>query len=280
MSSPADPVKPIAQPVNPKNASDQKNTSRHKFFPFVAKLIPNPKREKKSTECKPDATPWWKYMIEFSAILVGLYVAVIYTRQLQEMIDGNTFTRMSLRAELKVTPDDFSIFPMINGGREGSPVIAWDVMIPMENIGNTRTKNLSYLVSADILTPLNGAWTGVPQGYEFPQRGQIVHGNISGHAKMSFSPFPIGVDTIEKIQKGTDHILFHGWARYHDIFANTPEHLLMFCYEMTAFAKDAHVVGDLTKAPPVLWGDCNRHNCEDDECKKETSLPDDFKFPN
>lgn len=215
-----------------------------------------------------------RFRTELIALLVGVGVLIIYVCQLRQMIDGNALTRTSLKAEIKVTPDDFSIFPMIDGSQKS--VIAWDVMIPMENIGNTRTKDLSYLVSADILT--STYWTGVPDGYSFPQRGQIVHGNISGHAKMSFNPFPVRVENIERVQTGADHVLFHGWARYHDTFVGTPEHLLMFCYELASFAKDARVVGDLTQAPPVLWNACNQHNCADNECKGQKGLPDGFSF--
>jgi hypothetical protein len=62
-------------------------------------------------------------------------------------------------------------------------------------------------------------------------------------------------------------IYFWGWARYRDIFKDTPEHLTNFCSELTGFYGDPMSVGPEMVKPLISM--CPYHNCTDDDCKEE-----------
>jgi hypothetical protein len=73
------------------------------------------------------------------------------------------------------------------------------------------------------------------------------------------------------------HLYFYGWVRYRDMIPSTPEHLTMFCFELTHF--------DQNPAKPAVSDHlgvevsfCHRHNCMDDNCKNEVGVPPEFQF--
>jgi hypothetical protein len=53
-----------------------------------------------------------------------------------------------------------------------------------------------------------------------------------------------------------------GWARYNDVFPNTPEHIVRFCT-----GKNSQV-WDPKKLFAYTGDSCTRFDCIDDECKK------------
>ncbi len=55
----------------------------------VAEVKPSQERKSKTEYCKPDQTPWWKILLESSTLFVGVIVAVIYGRQLGQMLEAN-----------------------------------------------------------------------------------------------------------------------------------------------------------------------------------------------
>jgi hypothetical protein len=67
------------------------------------------------------------------------------------------------------------------------------------------------------------------------------------------------------VKDKTAHLFFWGWATYNDIFPKTPQHISMFCIELT------EVRGQLTPGTgyQFLWSLCGHHNCVDDECRGE-----------
>jgi hypothetical protein len=76
----------------------------------------------------------------------------------------------------------------------------------------------------------------------------------------------ISLQDILDSQHGTKWLYIWGWARYSDVFANTPQHITRFCWVITP-------VGDpLAFDPNVPSGidfqtvHHTEGNCADDEC--------------
>ena len=63
-----------------------------------AKATPDPKNDEPRCKCRPDQTPLSKQILEAAAVIIGLYVAFIYSGQLTQMIASNKLTRDSLIA--------------------------------------------------------------------------------------------------------------------------------------------------------------------------------------
>ena len=75
---------------------------------------------------------------------------------------------------------------------------------------------------------------------------------------------------IAEFQADRLHLYMYGWTKYHDIFKDTPEHVTMFCYEVTHIA----VIPPTPSTPPpanllVSMEECDHHNCVDETCKGE-----------
>jgi hypothetical protein len=60
-------------------------------------------------------------------------------------------------------------------------------------------------------------------------------------------------------------IFFWGWAAYHDTFPKTPMHIGEFCETLLGVdPPDPNMPGSLIK---LAWGECEHHNCADDDCE-------------
>jgi hypothetical protein len=280
MSSPADPVKPLVKPVqavDPKGTADNKNPERPKFFSLAAQLIPTPKNKKKPSECKPDSTPLWKIILEGGAILVGIYVAYIYHGQLREMIEGNRISRENSTktqgASVVFPAADIKVSGIDNTAIKGSPMVAWAFSVPAENIGATRTRNAKFVVNGDVLMGT------LPKNFDFHDFRDPIKAVIPGHSTVSFPTLATGVQQIQSVQRGIGHFYLYGWAKYSDIFENTPEHITKFCYELAVFNHDPSKPITNTPGDGYLeFRACEEHNCIDEECKGEKGPPTDFAF--
>jgi hypothetical protein len=86
-----------------------------------------------------------------------------------------------------------------------------------------------------------------------------------------FPPAAISVQDILDAQHGRKFIYIWGWARYFDVFPDTPEHLTRFCWQVL-------IVGDPTSADSgeKLRFDTIHHtagNCADDACPGWVPMP-------
>ena len=76
-------------------------------------------------------------------------------------------------------------------------------------------------------------------------------------------------DTLNKIREHQGHLYFWGWVTYRDILPKTPEHVAMYCIELSAVhGNPIPSVPDGTKGNAYVfdWQQCPLHNCTDDEC--------------
>ena len=88
---------PLTNTVSPEAATDTETDERPPDTPSGSQIPPAPPPKCNAEHCRPDQTPWWKYMMELAAILVGIAVASIYYRQLDTMQKANELTKTSYR---------------------------------------------------------------------------------------------------------------------------------------------------------------------------------------
>jgi hypothetical protein len=136
-----------------------------------------------------------------------------------------------------------------------------------ENSGTTPAKLFSG--------HLNYRFQDNPMGEDFSLKDQWEPGirrvNVEGFIgpkgvlRMPLDyPIPIPIMTSLALRKG--HFYVWGWAKYHDVFANTPEHITKFCVDVTPV--DFHVESGISKFTERLDA-CPRRgsNCVDDQCR-------------
>lgn len=144
--------------------------------------------------------------------------------------------------------------------------ISLTMMFPWENAGYTPTREMKTHVSKSFYNH------GLPKDWDFPDlwAGTQPHTYtsvvVSPHGK---AVYYIGVtnDEIGRIQKH-ERLFFWGWARYHDVFEKTPEHITEFCMELEGFFGNVFSPNlNENVGPSLKFCDNSSHNCQDQECK-------------
>jgi hypothetical protein len=127
------------------------------------------------------------------------------------------------------------------------------------NSGNTPTKEMRTHVRCELLDFL------LSDDFDFDYPTTEIHAAFLGpRTTIMGARLPIeGLTQAEliAIQNKTKFLYLMGWVRYHDIFANTPEHMTRFCYQVD-------VAGDVQGQFSVLFNPHPRNNCADEGCKE------------
>jgi hypothetical protein len=79
-------ISPQGHSASP-DGNAQENTALH------ANLIPAPEHATETTHCRPDQTPIAKWILETLAVGVGIVVAIIYGKQLGQMLEANNLAQ-------------------------------------------------------------------------------------------------------------------------------------------------------------------------------------------
>jgi hypothetical protein len=147
------------------------------------------------------------------------------------------------------------------------PIHNWRFRPRWENSGDTPTKNMTMHTQCVLLdAPLAAGFdfNYVPGPNEIgtaliPPKVTIM-GGIS-----PFDPRPaITPQDLIEAQRGTKMLYLWGWAKYFDVFANTPEHVTRFCFALVPKGNPQ----SRTANKDMSW-DFISHtegNCADDEC--------------
>lgn len=136
--------------------------------------------------------------------------------------------------------------------------------VQWENTGNTPTRGFrSYVNFVTRAEP-------IPKDYNFPDldsEGKILKSPIEVHSlvppkvhnlSLYFHDVPVSLASAI----GTHlHLYSWGWAKYRDIFEDSPSHTTRFCFEITHLT--THGV-NLT----LIAAQCDENNCTDEECDK------------
>jgi hypothetical protein len=234
--------------------------------------LPNSNEQNAATKLEQDIRSGERWLIGINSALlvVTVIIACIYYGQLCQMKravnqaeKANNITRDSLlyiqRAFVFVTKFDVTRLPAPPGSNQldGSMRFAFQ----WENGGNTPTKDMSTHISERWFPQSLPADFAFP---DYPEGGGPFRMLVGPKADARSAPIFVSAHDILAIHAHKGHLYFWGWARYHDVFPGTEEHITRFCTEIT------DVIGDLPKGNVNLQtANCPRGNCYDGECKNQ-----------
>lgn len=147
------PTKKTVNSESPHKQSAQEKCAVLDTLPSVPEIMPTPPPNKERYTCRPDQTPWWKTMLEVTAVVVGLAVAVIYVLQLKEMrksTDASTVAANAAKNGFELNRDSLKatsagiIVPNM-GFQQGSGVV--NVVMENRGKGNAWDIETTYRVS-------------------------------------------------------------------------------------------------------------------------------------
>jgi len=230
--------------------------------------IPAPSKHCHPYHASKPSPPWWKrvpwqLIVEVMVFAVGVKVAYIYSGQLTAMLDSNKTNREALisvqRAFVFVGNSEIARVVV------GKKINHFTIKTVWENSGTTPTKLTTTHVSFQ-------SWTGpggIPDDFTFPDSWSegVPHINtevfIGPKGITSVITPPISATILEGIKNHSARFYIWGWAKYRDIFNDTPEHITEFCTELSRFTGDPMSLDP--NVQPIL-DNCERHNCYDDQC--------------
>jgi len=207
-----------------------------------------------------DNIDWSQVFLDLLLILIGVKLACIYSSQLKAMLKSNEINREALesvqRAFIFLAPVEGTAYK----NSAGTKIKSFSFRFPWENSGVTPTRNMATHVNWTFLPgPL-------PNDFSFPDLWSPGQPHINAHVAIgpkgsTNSTVPVSIEYINAMLAHKAHLYFWGWAKYRDIFPNTPDHLTEFCMELT----DLRFVRAEQRFQPE-WVSCISHNCYDEEC--------------
>jgi len=127
----------------------------------------------------------------------------------------------------------------------------WSLRPVWRNTGDTPTKDLTLHVECEIRDAT------LPLGYPFAyQEADVGTGTLGPKMDMFGGPAPryptvLTPEDILQAQQGRRFIYLWGWAKYHDIFPNTPRHITHFCWLITSTGDPFDFIPNVQGPPPT-----------------------------
>jgi hypothetical protein len=199
------------------------------------------------------------------SLVVAVLIAAIYFGQLRAMLDSNHMNLTALqsiqRAFLFIeTPEIVRSL-----GSQGVESIVFRFV--WKNSGTTPTRHMTTHVSSQYFP------AGLPREFSFPDWWSLnaeAHINTpvtaGPHGEAGIEAAPIPANEVGALLSRRTRLYFWGWAKYHDIFEGTPEHITKFCMELVGFHGDPL---SPSQSGAAIMNNCPVHNCYDDECEKQ-----------
>jgi hypothetical protein len=147
----------------------------------------------------------------------------------------------------------------------------WRFRPTWKNSGDTPTKNMVMHTACALRTePL-------PQGFDFAcattETGTALippNTDIGGGLAPRMQSPAISPQDILDVQAGNKLLYLWGWAKYRDVFPDTPEHITRFCFRVLPGGNPLiYAPGIIAPQPGSLTFPTIHHtegNCADDEC--------------
>jgi hypothetical protein len=195
--------------------------------------------------------------LAFIAASFYALVAVYQGHQMKRATDAATSAADTARNALDVGQRAF----ILSGFTQSNNPDFWKISVQWDNDGMTPTRNMIEHISTGPMRT-----TPLPSDFTFPdvwQKGQAhIPTRIIVSAKAKYTAAEINIP--QSLIPITSYYYVWGWARYHDIFPRTEEHITRFCSEFTTglLRKDAINVQAVRTDP------CTRYNCVDKSCKQ------------
>lgn len=223
--------------------------------------------------------PWWRraeprgFIIQLLLLAVGIWVAKIYSCQLNQMIESNRINREALESvqrafifydntgaarvrtdNTKQSLHSWRFSPTIaNSGTTAAiqAIQQFHIMagLPNEPTGEMFRGDVAQNSTAMTIGPKQPQGVGRQNLDEFKIFGRELTEN--------FDNFPTA-----KIQPG---IFLWGWVVYQDVFfPNTRPHVMEYCQRLAE--ADYFPTNPLPKIG-FVYANCTEHNCTDNQCK-------------
>jgi len=140
-----------------------------------------------------------------------------------------------------------------------------------KNSGDTPTRKMTMHSACELRT------TVLPPGFDFDyatvETGTALippNTEIGGSLAPRLQDRAISPQDILDVQAGNKLLYFWGWAKYRDVFADTPDHITRFCFRVLPLGNPLTYVPGVM--PPQQGGvgfptvHHTEGNCSDDEC--------------
>jgi hypothetical protein len=143
----------------------------------------------------------------------------------------------------------------------------WRFRPVWKNSGDTPTRNMTMHTECIITTaPLP---TGFNFNYSTTQIGKALippNTDALGSLAPNMPKAAISPQDILDSQHGTKWLYIWGWARYSDVFANTPQHITRFCWVITPVGNPLAFDPNVPAGIDFQTVHHTEGNCADDEC--------------
>jgi hypothetical protein len=181
------------------------------------------------------------WIVAFSALVTAFltYFLVRYSKQLKDLTrEVHAANIASQRAYVSVSPE---CKPIHN---EKDELVALSVCVVWKNSGTTPATSVISLVATRHLANAKEFKFDKPT-HERPQ--QFV---LAPRAEIPSGTIDIPAQHVLAAADGSGHQFLWGWAKYRDIFPNSPEHVIEFCCKLVIEGQNAYF---------IAHGDHNRY---------------------
>ena len=138
--------------------------------------------------------------------------------------------------------------------------INWTFDAVWQNVGKTPTRNLQ------LYTRIFVEEFDIPATFPFSVEGDLPITIAGPGSIIQGSPVGRSAADIASSQAGELFIYIWGWARYRDVFENTPEHVTKFCWRLNLIGDSYRRPDPETNPIQTKWPHHARHNCADEDC--------------
>lgn len=87
---------------------------------------------------------------------------------------------------------------------------------------------------------------------------------LAPKASLDSNPRILPVSVLADIANGRVQYFLFGWARYHDVFSNTKQHITRYCYQILVKPQSRD---ESRMSLQAFLLACERNNCSDDQCQ-------------
>jgi hypothetical protein len=236
---------------------------------------------RKSTDATKEPDPlevvmnWWNFIRDpgHSNAIMAIFTVVIALSsigygivalcQWGAMRESNKINRESLiavqRAFVVAGPTDkAAVKPVMEPSGKETRII---FQLKLENVGATSTKKLTYR-----LNNYSGPFA-MTDKFKLDDEGPPATGILGPKSVLALKTETMPQELLDRtgMYPGQHHIYLWGWAKYRDIFNDTPMHLTEFCYEVMPYLESVPLPNKRQYA--VTFNGCGRYTCADEECE-------------
>ena len=265
------PAKPAGKPKantaqNQKKADPDKRGTKE--LPAIIEITKSPVIQIETTDKTKErrdysSSEWWIVYLTgtLAAITLALafYTGLLWRSTSKLVIEAKDTAQRELRAYLCIEAIHyFSHLDTTNNS------ILWSIHPVWKNGGRTPPKSLMLNVNSCVTDK------PIPDDFDFPAAsGETINMLVGANSIIRASQIFITGNDLAEVRKGTKFFYIWGWAKYRDIFDNTPERITRFCNHIT------HVGGDPTRhhdnttnIVELVFSYYKKNNCMDEDCQQ------------